>query len=326
MRSPSQSHSALRAPLSDILGTEVNVRIVRLLANTTVPMSKAAVARQTSLNESGVGRAVSELADLGIVESLGTGSHRLYRLRREHPLASALADLFAAELARFEAIIDGLRSRVQRLAPPPRAAWIQGPVATESDEPGDPVIVGILASAKGVDETVDQLRAGVSGLEQEYDVTISVQGLTSADLAALPDSQRADLEDTMPLLGRPPLELSSGSRSRRTGTLTRSHEDLDRRALALAQAIAERLPEDPSLINRARKYISRRRPKASVHERKELDEWDRILRTMSLARLRRFLVDPSERATRLRQTLPFVGALSAREREAIMRKHAHDEG
>ena len=234
--------------------------------------------------------------------------------------------LFAAELARFESIVDGLGAVVQRLAPPPRAAWIQGPVATESDEPGDPVIVGILAAAKGVDGTVDQLRAGVSALEQEFDVTIAVHGLTSADLAALPDSQRADLENTMPLLGPPPVGRFEDSRFRRTGRPVRSHDDLDRRALALAQAIAERLPEDPSLIDRARKYIGRRRPKASMRERKELDEWNRILRTMSVARLRRFLIEPSERATRLRQTLPFVGVLSMGEREAIMKKHAHDEG
>ncbi len=326
MRSPSRSHSALRAPLNDILGTEVSVRIIRLLTGTTVPMSKAAIARRTSLNESGVGRAISELADLGIVASVGMGPRRLYHLREEHPLASPLADLFAAELARFDSLVDALRAAVRALDPPPRAAWIQGPVVAETDEPGDSVVVGILASAKCVDETVDQLRAGITALEREADITIAVHGLASPDLAALPDSQRADLDDTLPLLGPPPMELMAVSGSARTGTPARSHGDLDRRALALAQAIAEKLSEDPSLIDRARKYISRRRPEASVREWKELDEWDRILRTTSLARLRRLLVEPSERATRLRQTLPFVGALSAREREAIMKKHAHDEG
>ncbi len=325
MRSPSQSQSALRAPLNDTLGSEANVRILRLLTKTMVPMSKAAIARRAALNESGVGRVIAELTGRGIVESLGTGSRHLFRLGTGHPLASPLADLFAAELARFESMVEGLRSAAHLLKPPPRAAWIQGPVATQTDEPGDPVIVGILASAKSVDQTVEQLRVGVVDLERAHDVTIAIHGLTSADFAALPEVQRADLEETMPLLGPPPVELLSGGQFERPETPLKSHEDVDRRALALAQAIAARLSEDPSLVERAQRYIERRLRRASSRERKELEEWDRILGTMSLARLKRFLVEPSEHATRLRQTLPFVDALSKKEREAI-RKRGHDEG
>ncbi len=317
MRPPSNSHSALRAPLNDILGTEANVRILRVLVSTNVPMSKAAVARRAALNASGVGRSIDELTDRGIVESLGTGSRRLYQVRREHPLASPLADLFAAELARFESIVDGLRSAVQLLKPPPRAAWIQGPVAAGSDEPDDPVIVGILASARSIDQTVEQLRAGVTDLEGAYDVTIPVHGLTSADFFALPEAERADLEETVPLLGPPPLALLSEASSDRAESRTKSHEDLDRRALVLARAVAARLSADPSLIERAQKFIARRLREASARERKEHEEWGRILRTMSLARLKRFLVDPSERATRLRQSLPFVDALSRKELEVL---------
>jgi hypothetical protein len=298
--------------LNDLLGTEAYVRILRLLATTSVPLSKAAVARRTALNASGVGRAIADLIDAGIVESLGTGSRHLFRLWADHPLASPLADLFAAERARFESFVDGLRSTVQLLKPPPRAAWIQGPVATEADEPGDPVIVGILASAKAVDQAVQELRARVIDLERAYDITVSVRGLTSADFAALP------------LLGPPPMELLSGQRFERAETPPRSHEDLDRQALALAQAIAAKLAQDSSLRERTRRYIKRRLGRASARDRKELEEWDQILRTMSIARLKRFLVEPSERATRLRQTLPFVDALSKKEREA-MRKDGHDE-
>src|SRR5262249_46541609 len=71
------------------------------------------------------------------------------------------------------------------------------------------------------------------------------------------------------------------------------------------------------LLVRARSAAPRRRSPHSPGEQRELREWDRILRTMSTARLRRFLVDRGERATRLRQTLPFVGALTAAERERI---------
>ncbi|MHC4427841.1 MAG: hypothetical protein ACYS0D_04460 [Planctomycetota bacterium] len=311
--------------MNGILGTESNVRIVRLLATTTVPLSKAAVARRAALNESGVGRAIADLIAWGIVESLGAGPRHLYRLRAEHPLASPLADLFASERARFEAFVDGLQSAVHRLRPPPRAAWIEGPVATEADRRGDPVIVGILASAKTIDQAARELRALVIDLERAYDITVSILGLTTADFAALPEARRTELEETMPLMGPPPMELWPGPRFAPAESPPRSHEQLDRQALALAQAIAARLAENPSLREQARQYIKRRLERASAGERRELEEWDQILQTMSIARLRRFLVEPSQRATRLRQTLPFVDALSRKEREAI-RKDGHDQG
>jgi len=326
MRPIAEAHSALRAPVNHILGTEGNVRIVRLLTSTSTPLTRAEVARRTRLNTSGVGRAVAQLTGLGIVESLGAGSRRLVRLRKEHPLASPLANLFAAERARFESIIEGLRVSVERLEPPPRAAWIEGPVATESDKPADPVLVGVLDRANRVDQAVEQLRASLAELEHEYDVTIAIRSVTSADLAVLSANQRADLEGTIPLLGPPPDALLADPRSAGADGRSRSHEDLDRRALAMARAISKRLSDDPSLVERAQQYVSGRLEKASPGERMELREWERLLRTMSLPRLQRFLVDPGERATRLRQTLPFVDALSRKERDAILKECAVDKG
>jgi hypothetical protein len=62
---------------------------------------------------------------------------------------------------------------------------------------------------------------------------------------------------------------------------------------------------------------------ASPQERHELDEWAHSLRTASPGRLRRLLVDPGERATRLRQTLPFLGILSPEERRTVMDEASH---
>ena len=303
--------------MNHLLGTEANVRILRALATTRVPMSKAAIARRAALNPSGTARSVEHLTTLGIIESLGTGSRRLYQLRREQPLSSLLVHLFTAELELFEAVVDGIRAIVHRIKPPPRAAWIQGPVAAESDAPGDPIVVGILASAKSIDETAETLGAAVADLERTYDVSIPVHGLTSADIAALPEAARAQLEKTVPLLGPPPLELIRERHPDRSVNRSRSHEDLDRRALELARAVADRLSEDPTLIERAQRYVTRRLGRSSPRERQTYEEWDRVLRTMSISRLKRFLVEHSERATRLRQSLPFVDALSKGDRESL---------
>ena len=93
----------------------------------------------------------------------------------------------------------------------------------------------------------------------------------------------------------------------------------------MATVVASKLSRDPTLIERARDYVKRRLEKASPAERRTHEEWDRILRTMSPARLQKFLVDPSERAKRLRQSLPFADALTAAERKHLLEAD-HDEG
>jgi hypothetical protein len=98
----------------------------------------------------------------------------------------------------------------------------------------------------------------------------------------------------------------------------RRHADLDARGLGIARAIARQLRRDPALSARALACVEQRMASASPQERLELEEWAQLLRTASPARLRRFLVAPGERATRLRQTLPFLGILSPEERQTVL--------
>ncbi|MGH7564597.1 MAG: hypothetical protein ACREK5_09275 [Gemmatimonadota bacterium] len=122
----------------------------------------------------------------------------------------------------------------------------------------------------------------------------------------------------IPLSGPPPLVLLEEPKERDESDTGRIHTDPDRRSLALGRAIADRLSQDPSLIERAREYIERRLKRASSGEKKELHEWKRLLESLSPVQIRRLLVDPGERATRLRQTLPFLEALSVEERDRIL--------
>jgi hypothetical protein len=294
-----------------------------VLARAKTPLGKSEVGRRAELNASGVRRTISQLIETGIVEVVGVGRGELVRLRREHPLAAAVEALFAAEADRYEGIIDGLGALVRRIGPPPRAAWIEGGVAAETDEPGDPIVVGVLASAGRLESALEQLEAGLDVLELEGDVTITVRGWTSADLGTLPEEQLSGLDRVIPLLGPSPEALMPQARVGGAGAIgSRTHEEVDRRLLELARAIAERLSSDPSLIDRAREYVSRRMKQASPQERKELEEWDRLLGTMSLPRLKGFLVDPGERAARMRQTLPFLNVLSEEERRKIFEEAA----
>jgi len=74
----------------------------------------------------------------------------------------------------------------------------------------------------------------------------------------------------------------------------------------------------------ARKHVQKRMREASKQEQLELKEWLRLL-SLPPAMLQRFLVDPGPRATRLRQSLPALGLLTPREREAVLRARTETE-
>jgi len=97
----------------------------------------------------------------------------------------------------------------------------------------------------------------------------------------------------------------------------RLHQHLDLRSKDIARLVADRIARDPSIVEDAKRYIDRRLPSASAGERLELQEWQNLLTSMSVPRLRRFLVQDDARAMRLRQSSPFLHALSQAQRRAL---------
>jgi DNA-binding IclR family transcriptional regulator len=320
MRRVSTPKSAITYPLNRILSTEGKVRSLRVLALNPGALGISDLARKTGLTDRGTRIALISLEPTGIVELQGGGTASRVSFRVEHPLAESLVALFRAEEVRFETIIDTMRAAVEGLSPAPTAAWIQSPVATGRDLPGDAIVVAFLADAVSVDDAAIQLERALENLERSMDVTIEIRGLTRADLVAMTGAERDQMIDATPLVGPAPSALTEIIKPRKSTDRMRGrrHSDLDARGLAFGRAIAAAIKKDPALIERARVWIDKRTKKASAGEQRELDEWQRLLRTASPARLRRVLTDPGERATRLRQTLPFLDALSVSERDALI--------
>lgn len=98
----------------------------------------------------------------------------------------------------------------------------------------------------------------------------------------------------------------------------RSHAWVDRRSLALHEAVAARIEVRPELLDVARANLARwigRSPHGA------LLEWQRLLERATLAEVVALLRSDSENAARLRQSSPFVGILTPEERLAILRSH-----
>ena len=155
------------------------------------------------------------------------------------------------------------------------------------------------------------------------DVQIVPKIWTTADMGVSVDLEK-ELEGAIMLVAPHPLYLLDGRWEVGDVSAGRSHGQVDRRALALAHAIADRPPEDPELIPRAASYLRRRMERASDREKHDLSEWLHILEHKSASQVRRLLLEPGERATRLRQSLPFLEVLTETERNDILRQASDD--
>ena len=100
----------------------------------------------------------------------------------------------------------------------------------------------------------------------------------------------------------------------------KDHRLIDRRSRALGRAVARRVAADPSLAARARATLDRWRATASPRSRPALDEWADALDGPPVGVVA-LLTGRDERATRLRQSSPFAGALPPAERNAILRRY-----
>jgi len=302
-------------PLNHILGTEANVRILRALSGTREPLQKSNIAALASLNRAGAGRAVDKLAELGIIESIGAFSTRSYNLNRSHPLAETFITLFESEQQNFESIVRELEDATQSLSPKPKAAWITGGVACATDAPRDVLDIWLLANSKHIDTTAEKMRNQIAGIEKKYDVTISVHGLSNADLECM---QQNEMGQIIPLTKKTSTILKTVHFSFTPPSKNDSaHSVKDDLSLQLGTAIAIKLHNNPAIRDKAKQYIESRLQKASPSECKELLAWKRILETMSIPRLKHFLTDTSERSIRLRQSHPFLDVLTQDEIAAI---------
>lgn len=97
-----------------------------------------------------------------------------------------------------------------------------------------------------------------------------------------------------------------------------AHRLAEARSLAYHAVIAARLMDDPRILDRARARV-RQWLTASASIPYYAEQWNAIL-ARPVGEIAAFLKDAGERATELRQSTPFAGALSAAERWEIWRR------
>jgi hypothetical protein len=325
MPRPRPTGSALRAPFDFVLGSQGAVRVLRVLSNTEVPLSQSELARRASLSLSGLPALLATLESASLVNWIGRGRTRQVQLHRSHPLAAPLRQLFVDEAARWRRIHDRLGEIVASVGESIIAAWIEGPVTVLRDSFDDPLTVGVLAEQPIPVRLQERLRQQTNQVQATDRLIIGLRFHQRADLVRFSSERRAMLEHATVLYGpavadlldqhdQRPQPRARGNTKKKGSRSGRAERPAPK---VIATLIAERLVREPELIAAAQHHVNRRLAIASDVERLALLEWKGLLETLTARQVAGLLREDSERADRLRQNLPFVGALSDGERAQL---------
>ncbi len=101
-----------------------------------------------------------------------------------------------------------------------------------------------------------------------------------------------------------------------------THQTVDQRSLEMHRMIAEKLQQNPALLDIARQNLRRWLSSGtySASNRVAVQEWE-ILLSGPLSKVLTILTAPDEQACRLRQSSPFTGILTQEERAQTFKSY-----
>ncbi|AZO31517.1 hypothetical protein EJ071_31790 [Mesorhizobium sp. M1B.F.Ca.ET.045.04.1.1] len=179
----SERESAIRRPLTAMLGVDSNLRVLRTLVEHGGLLAASEIVRRSRLSRESVRLGLVALETLGIVVASGSGHSRLYRFDDSHYLAPRLAALFKAESNRFTAILDAVRqSAAQR---PVFSLFVYGSAARGDDGPDSDLDIGLIARADDLAEAVEGLRQALRDPAERLVFLPNVVGLDFDDVRRL---------------------------------------------------------------------------------------------------------------------------------------------
>ncbi len=304
--------NSFRYPLNILLGTEAQIRLLRVLTTeVNGSISPADAADRAGLTPLGAKKALRKLTETGFVRAVGGGRKQQYEVAWNDTLVQTVVALFNTERERYDYILASIRRCIDEVEIQPVSAWI----ASLPANPADPMKVCILQEAMSLNMTVHDLRKLLQGIESELDMTIEVTGYTRADTIQ-PGT------GSIHLYGLPLIENSDVKIGFQRGPA--SHEEIDQRLARTCLLIAKMISEDSSIIERAKRHTRRILKGPSGPAARDVEEWMDILEQCSVRRLIQFLSSNEERATRLRQSCPFLAVMNQKEKQRISEELGSD--
>lgn len=98
----------------------------------------------------------------------------------------------------------------------------------------------------------------------------------------------------------------------------RTHQEIDQRSLALHQLVAEKIRENPALLDKAQSILQRWRTIVCANSQPYLEEWEGLI-DQGVDVCLAVAVEDSERAAALRQSSPLSCLLTNQERFTFLK-------
>lgn len=305
MRPIASEQNPLQYPLNELIGTQANVRLFRVMVEINEPLTVSDVAKRAGLTVPGAQKALKRLYLTGFISRVGGGRKHLYEIRRPDIITETIIALFKAEKNRYDQLLAKIKNSITGLTPYPYTVWIQG----IPKEFGVPLTLGVMHDTRHLTDYVRQLRTQLNQVESRFDLTIELKGYTKADISDL------TFQDVTILYGFSPL-LKIPARQRKKHPPT--HTEKDQQLYKMSCTLAKAIEQDASLVQRAKEYINGLLKADPGMASRDLREWRDILEMYSIQRLSRFITSSSDRAVRLRQSNPFLAILNPEEQILII--------
>ena len=170
-------HSFTRYPMQEIFSAPSHIAILRVLNQITQGISGRELARRAAINDRTCRLALGRLEQLGLIENLGTGKIKLFRLNRKNYFAkTVLPSLFVGEVSFLGSLIEKLQ---EVLIDKCKWACIYGSVAKKMDvEFSDLDVLIIVSSEKKVKGLQDKMTVLTSSIFTGFGLSMSPVILT----------------------------------------------------------------------------------------------------------------------------------------------------
>ena len=200
--------SALRFPLSTILGNEANVRVMRELSLHGGQLSVGTLINRTKISRPPILASLATLTRFQVVTEIGNGYARLFSLNRDSPFFASVQNLFATEERRFADILAAVKECASLFGDKVVAAWVFGSVARGEDKASSDLDVALIADAPDIETIQNGSIDFLAAKGKELSFAPSINTLSITDLKRLRQSDdplwKAFLNEGLVVLGPRP--------------------------------------------------------------------------------------------------------------------------
>ena len=196
-------HSFTRHPLQEIFSAPSYIAILRVLNQITQGISGRELARRAAINDRTCRLALGRLEQLGLVENLGIGKIKLFRLNRKNYFAEkVLPSLFVGEVSFLGSLIEKLQEALKGNC---KWACVYGSVAKKMDvETSDLDVLVVVKGEKEMKIMQDKMTELISSIISGFGLSLSPVILTDFQWRKgkqFQELKKNVIQDQIPLVG-----------------------------------------------------------------------------------------------------------------------------